>query len=148
MPDWVGGTYYNRCDQRDFSVQVGPPEHAMKEEPYKYFYRLASGYTILSRNHRSEYVVTDYSPRATEPRIGEYNPPVKADDLMTFLFMLFARVSMHRVWSLYYMLQVMSNLINYLPLLIPGNALTFVKTIKNVACFMFFRNADVQRFVN
>ncbi len=83
MPDWVGGTYYNRCDQRDFSVQVGPPEHAMKEEPYKYFYRLASGYTILSRNHRSEYVVTDYSPSATEPRIGEYNPPVKADDLKT-----------------------------------------------------------------
>ena len=67
--------------------------------------------------------------------------------LIPFLFMLFARVSMHRVWSLYYMLQVMSNLINYLPLLIPANALTVVQTIKNVTCFMFFRNPDVQRFV-
>ena len=67
--------------------------------------------------------------------------------LIPFIFMLFARVSMHRVWSLYYMLQIMSNLANYLTLLIPSNAMTVVEIIKNVACFRLFKNPTVQRYV-
>jgi len=42
--------------------------------------------------------------------------------IVPFGFMLFMSVSMGRVWSLYLMLQVTSNINNLHPLLIPANA--------------------------
>lgn len=67
--------------------------------------------------------------------------------LIPFLFMIFARFSMNRVWALYYMLQMMSNLVNFLVLLIPANSLMVLDTIKNVTNFRLFKDPTVQRFV-
>ena len=65
--------------------------------------------------------------------------------VIPFLFMLFARVSMDRVWALYYMLQMMTNLSNYIVLLTPSNSLYILIVIKNVVCFRLMRNESVQR---
>ena len=65
--------------------------------------------------------------------------------IIPFLFMLFARVSMDRVWALYYMLQMMTNLSNYMSLLTPSNSFYILTIIKNVVCFRLMRNETVQR---
>ena len=58
--------------------------------------------------------------------------------------MIFAKVSMDRVWALYYMLQMLTNLANYVPLLIPPNSYNFITVIKNVVCFRLLRDKNVQ----
>ena len=65
--------------------------------------------------------------------------------VIPFLFMLFARVSMDRVWALYYMLQMMTNLSNFIILLTPSNSLYILIVIKNVVCFRLMKNESVQR---
>lgn len=65
--------------------------------------------------------------------------------IIPFLFMLFARVSMDRVWALYYMLQMMTNLSNYIKLLTPSNSYYILIMIKNVVCFRLMKNETVQR---
>ena len=52
---------------------------------------------------------------------------------------------MDRVWALYYMLQMMTNLSNYIVLLTPSNSLYILIVIKNVVCFRLMRNESVQR---
>ena len=65
--------------------------------------------------------------------------------IIPFLFMLFARVSMDRVWALYYMLQMMTNMSNYFSLLTPSNGYYILNIIKNVVCFRLMKNEHVQR---
>jgi len=55
---------------------------------------------------------------------------------------------MDRVWALYYMLQMMTNLSNYIVLLTPSNSLYILIVIKNVVCFRLMRNESVQRLAN
>ena len=67
--------------------------------------------------------------------------------IVPFCFMVFMSVSMNRVWALYNMLQIMSNLKNYMMLIIPANAFFVIKVIMNVAFFSVLQEDNVQNFL-
>ena len=55
--------------------------------------------------------------------------------IIPFLFMVFMSASMNRVWALYNLLQLISNLKNYLTLSIPGNAFFIIVIVSNISQF-------------
>ena len=79
--------------------------------------------------------------------IGKFGNSAKNGLLITFIipfiFMLFAKVSLDRVWAMYYTLQLMTNFLNYVKLLLPANAVMILNIIDNVVCFRLFKNKDV-----
>jgi hypothetical protein len=50
-------------------------------------------------------------------------------------FMVFMSASLDRVWSLYNMLQILSNMKNMLTMSIPANAYLIITVIKNISFF-------------
>ena len=67
--------------------------------------------------------------------------------IVPFCFMLFMSVSMNRVWSIYNMLQILSNFINLRTLSIPGNSFFIIKIIQNVSFFSILSEENVQRWL-
>lgn len=61
--------------------------------------------------------------------------------------MLFMRVSMDRIWALFYMLQLLANLKNVKNQLTPANAQVLITMMDNVVCFKVFQNEFVQSFL-
>jgi len=55
--------------------------------------------------------------------------------IVPFCFMVFMSMSMDRVWGLYNMLQVQSNLSNFERVLLPANAEYILFITKNVSFF-------------
>ena len=55
--------------------------------------------------------------------------------IVPFCFMVFMSVSMNRVWALYNLLQLISNLNNYMILSIPGNAFFIIVIVSNISQF-------------
>ena len=68
-----------------------------------------------------------------------------ASFIIPFVFMLFMKVSMDRVWATYYMLQLIGNITNFTNLLIPANAMLVISLIQNVAYFKILENEFIQR---
>ena len=64
--------------------------------------------------------------------------------VVPFCFMVFMSVSMNRVWSLYLMLQITSNLRNYETLIIPANVDYVVYIMSNIANFKILQEINVQ----
>jgi len=64
--------------------------------------------------------------------------------IVPFGFMLFMSVSMGRVWSLYLMLQVASNINNFTVLLIPANAQYILMIMQNISNFSVLKEPNVQ----
>jgi hypothetical protein len=64
--------------------------------------------------------------------------------VIPFAVMLLMSVGMNRVWSLYLMLQLFSNIANFKRLLIPANALFMLQILKNISFFRFFQTPEVQ----
>ena len=62
--------------------------------------------------------------------------------VIPFLFMIFMSVSMDRVWSLYLMLQIVSNLLN-LKIQRPGNAEYILFLIEKIATFKLLKEENV-----
>ena len=79
--------------------------------------------------------------------IGKFGNSAKNGLLITFIipfiFMLFAKVSLDRVWAMYYTLQLMTNMLNFVKLLLPANAVTVLVIIDNVVSFRLFTNKSV-----
>jgi len=63
--------------------------------------------------------------------------------IVPFCFMLFMSMSMGRVWSLYLMLQVTSNINNFSVLLIPANTQYILFILANVSNFSVLKEANV-----
>ena len=74
--------------------------------------------------------------------IAEAGGSASASMLLTlvipFVFMLFMSMSMDKVWSMYLMLQLASNLENFQNLVLPANASFVIKVEKNISTFKLF----------
>ena len=64
--------------------------------------------------------------------------------IVPFCFMVFMSMSMNRVWSLYLMLQVMSNINNFTQMMIPANAQYVVFIFQKISYFKIMQEANVQ----
>lgn len=64
--------------------------------------------------------------------------------IVPFGFMVFMSVSMNRVWSLYLMLQIISNITNYPSLLIPANSQYIIFILQNISYFKILQEQNVQ----
>ena len=64
--------------------------------------------------------------------------------IIPFIFMIFMSVSLNRVWGLYNMLQIVSNLVNYKLMSIPANSYYLLFILKNVSNFSIFKDENVQ----
>lgn len=53
-------------------------------------------------------------------------------------------MSMNRVWGMYNMIQLISNITNLKQLMIPANSHQFLMVLKNVAFFNMLKQIDVQ----
>lgn len=64
--------------------------------------------------------------------------------IVPFCFMVFMSVSMDRVWSLYLMLQVMSNINNFERMMIPASAQYVVFIFQKISNFKIMQEKVVQ----
>ena len=55
-----------------------------------------------------------------------------------FAFMMLMKFSLNKIWSLYNMLQLLVNVKNYVPLVIPGNLSMVLDLIENTVYFSPF----------
>ena len=72
---------------------------------------------------------------------------VKDSMLVTLLiplaFQVFMSVGMDRVWSLYLMLQIASNVLNIIEVKIPASMMIIVQTMFNTSNFKIFEEENV-----
>jgi hypothetical protein len=64
--------------------------------------------------------------------------------LIPLAFQLFMAVGMNRVWSLYLMLQIASNVLNITEMKIPASMMIIVQSMFYVSNFKIFENEHVQ----
>ena len=61
--------------------------------------------------------------------------------------MLFMSFSMNKVWTLYNMMQLITNIKNYKTMIIPANLLLLIDVVQNIVSFSLFDNAFVQTWL-
>jgi hypothetical protein len=68
--------------------------------------------------------------------------------IIPFCFMIFMSVSMNKVWSLYNLLQLISNIINYKTLKIPANSSLVITMLINISQFSMFQEPNINKWLN
>ena len=64
--------------------------------------------------------------------------------IIPFCFMVFMSFSMAKVWELYKMMQLITNISNYKTLSIPANLSLMLSVVQNIVGFSVFSNSQIQ----
>jgi hypothetical protein len=67
--------------------------------------------------------------------------------IVPFCFMLFMSFSMNKVWALYNMMQLITNIKNYKTMMIPANLMLMLEVIENIVNFNFLENQFIQTWL-
>ena len=67
--------------------------------------------------------------------------------IIPFCFMVFMSFSMDKVWELYKMMQLITNISNYQTITIPANLSLMLNIVQNIVSFSLFDNNLIQKWM-